>query len=82
MKARRHHFLSSSAACALLACTTGFFSCHSAQSGPKEKKEEDGLPRPFALSPEESQKAWRIDGDFELQIAAAEPVVTDPVDVV
>ncbi len=43
---------------------------------------ESLMPRRFPLTPEESQKAWEIDGDYELQIAAAEPLVNDPVDVV
>ncbi|MCK5920407.1 MAG: DUF1080 domain-containing protein, partial [Methylococcales bacterium] len=43
---------------------------------------ESLMPREFPLTPEESQKAWEIDGDYELQIAAAEPLVNDPVDVV
>lgn len=43
---------------------------------------ESILPRRFPLSPEESQAAWEIDGDYEMQLVAAEPVVCDPVDVV
>ncbi|MCP5539919.1 MAG: DUF1080 domain-containing protein [Akkermansiaceae bacterium] len=43
---------------------------------------ESILPRRLPLSPEESQAAWEIDGDYEMQLAAAEPVVCDPVDVV
>ena len=40
------------------------------------------LPRRLPLSPEESQKLWQIDSDqYEIQIAAAEPVTCDPVDV-
>ncbi|MCF6310935.1 MAG: DUF1080 domain-containing protein [Verrucomicrobiales bacterium] len=40
------------------------------------------LPRRFALSAEESLKSWQIDGDFELELVASEPLVCDPVDVV
>lgn len=40
------------------------------------------LPRRFPLSPEESLAAWEIDGAYEMQIVAAEPVTCDPVDVV
>jgi putative membrane-bound dehydrogenase-like protein len=43
---------------------------------------ESILPRHFPLSPEESQAAWEIDGDYEMQLVAAEPLVCDPVDVV
>ena len=44
---------------------------------------ENLMPRRFPLSPEESQKLWQIDSDkYELQLAAAEPLVNDPVDVV
>jgi putative membrane-bound dehydrogenase-like protein len=43
---------------------------------------ESILPRRFPLTPEQSQAAWEIDGDYEMQIVAAEPVVCDPVDVV
>lgn len=42
---------------------------------------ESILPREFPLSPEESLAAWEIDGDYELQLVAAEPLVCDPVDV-
>ena len=40
------------------------------------------LPRREPWTPEESKAAWRIDGDYEIQLVAAEPVVCDPVDVV
>jgi putative membrane-bound dehydrogenase-like protein len=40
------------------------------------------LPRRFPLSPEQSQEAWQIDGDYEIELVAAEPIVRDPVDVV
>lgn len=44
---------------------------------------ENLMPRRFPLSPEESKKRWQIDSDkYELQLAAAEPLVSDPVDVV
>ena len=43
---------------------------------------ESLLPRGEPWSPEESQAAWQIDGDYEMQLVAAEPVVNDPVDVV
>lgn len=43
---------------------------------------ESILPRRFPLSPEESAKLWEIDGDFEIQLVASEPLVCDPVDVV
>ncbi|MBG86395.1 MAG: hypothetical protein CMO80_05775 [Verrucomicrobiales bacterium] len=44
---------------------------------------ENLMPRRFPLSPEESQKLWQIDSDkYKLQLAAAEPLVNDPVDVV
>ncbi len=39
------------------------------------------LPRREPWSPEKSQAAWRIDGDYEMQLVAAEPLVCDPVDV-
>ncbi len=42
---------------------------------------ESILPRRFPLSPEESAAQWQIDGDYEMQIAAAEPITCDPVDV-
>ncbi len=34
-----------------------------------------------ALSPEESQKRIQLDGDYEVQLVAAEPLVLDPVEV-
>ncbi len=40
------------------------------------------LPRQLPWSPEQSQAAWQIDGDYEIELIAAEPVVRDPVDVV
>ena len=44
---------------------------------------ENLMPRRFPLSPRESQKLWQIDSDkYEIQLAAAEPLVNDPVDVV
>ncbi len=43
---------------------------------------ESILPRRFPLSPEESRVAWEIDGDYEMQLVAAEPLTCDPVDVV
>lgn len=43
---------------------------------------ESILPREFPWSPEQSQAAWQIDGDYEMELVAAEPVVRDPVDVV
>lgn len=43
---------------------------------------ESILPRRLPLSPAESQAAWEIDGDYELQLVAAEPLTCDPVDVV
>jgi len=39
-------------------------------------------PRRLPLSPEESAKLWEVDGDFEVQLVAAEPLTCDPVDVV
>lgn len=43
---------------------------------------ESILPRRFPLSPEESAAAWEIDGDYEIELVACEPLVCDPVDVV
>lgn len=40
------------------------------------------LPRKLPWSQERSQAAWQIDGDYEIELIAAEPVVRDPVDVV
>ena len=42
---------------------------------------ESILPRDYPLSPEESLAAWQIDGDYQLQLVAAEPLTCDPVDV-
>jgi len=42
---------------------------------------ESILPRRFPLSPEESLAAWVVDGDFEVQLVAAEPLIADPVDI-
>ena len=42
---------------------------------------ESILPRRFPFSPEESAKQWRIDGDYELQLVACEPLTCDPVDL-
>ena len=39
-------------------------------------------PRRLPLSPEESGKLWEIDGDYEVQLVASEPLTCDPVDVV
>ncbi|MCB1230822.1 MAG: DUF1080 domain-containing protein [Verrucomicrobiae bacterium] len=43
---------------------------------------ESILPRRLPYSPEESQAAWEIDGDYEMQLVACEPLTCDPVDVV
>lgn len=43
---------------------------------------ESILPRRLPLSPEESHAAWEVDGDYEIELVAAEPLVCDPVDVV
>ena len=43
---------------------------------------ESILPRRLPLSPEESRAAWEIDGDYEIQLVASEPLTCDPVDVV
>ena len=43
---------------------------------------ESILPRTEPLSPAESQKLWELDGDYEIQLVAAEPLTCDPVDVV
>ena len=43
---------------------------------------ESLLPRREPWSPEKSLNAWQIDGDYEMQLVAAEPLVSDPVDVV
>jgi len=42
---------------------------------------ESILPRELALSPEESAAMWEIDGDYEIQLVASEPLTCDPVDV-
>ena len=42
----------------------------------------DLLPRRDPLTPEESLASLEVDGPFEVQLVAAEPVVCDPVDVV
>ena len=39
------------------------------------------LPRREPWSPEKSLDAWKVDGEFELQLVASEPLVCDPVDV-
>ncbi|MEX2580290.1 MAG: PVC-type heme-binding CxxCH protein [Verrucomicrobiales bacterium] len=43
---------------------------------------ESILPRKLPLSPEESAALWEVDGDYEIQLVAAEPLTRDPVDVV
>jgi len=40
------------------------------------------FPRELPLSPEEAIKTIEVDGPFELELVAAEPLVADPVDVV
>jgi putative membrane-bound dehydrogenase-like protein len=40
------------------------------------------LPRRAPWKIEKSQEAWHIDGKYQLQLVAAEPLVSDPVDVV
>jgi putative membrane-bound dehydrogenase-like protein len=42
---------------------------------------ESIMPRRLPLSPEESRKLWEVDGDFEVQLVASEPITCDPVDV-
>jgi len=42
---------------------------------------ESLMPRDFPLSPEDSAAKWHVDGDYELQLVAAEPLTCDPVDV-
>jgi len=42
---------------------------------------ESILPRRFPLSAEESAALWEIDGPFDLQLVANEPLTCDPVDV-
>src|SRR5690606_37965434 len=39
-------------------------------------------PRLLPLSPAESAALWEVDGDFEVQLVASEPLTCDPVDVV
>lgn len=43
---------------------------------------ESILPRRLPLSPEESAALWEVDGDYEIQLVASEPLTCDPVDVV
>jgi putative membrane-bound dehydrogenase-like protein len=43
---------------------------------------ESIMPRRLPLSPAESAKLWEVDGDFEMQLVASEPLTCDPVDVV
>lgn len=38
-------------------------------------------PRRFPLSPQESAKLWEVDGDYEVQLVASEPLTCDPVDI-
>ena len=42
---------------------------------------ESLLPRKNPLSPEKQQEAFKIDGDYEMQLVASEPLIQDPVDV-
>lgn len=42
---------------------------------------ESILPRDYPLSPEASLANWHVDGDYELQLVAAEPLTCDPVDI-
>jgi len=42
---------------------------------------ESILPRRFPLSPEESLASWVVDGDYEVQLVASEPLIADPVDI-
>ena len=39
------------------------------------------LPRPLPWNPERSRAAWQIDGDYEMQLVASEPLVCDPADI-
>ncbi len=39
-------------------------------------------PRRLPLSPADSAELWEVDGDFEVQLVASEPLTCDPVDVV
>ncbi len=43
---------------------------------------ESILPRRLPLSPEASRQLWKIDGDYEIELVAAEPLTCDPVDVI
>ena len=43
---------------------------------------ESILPRRHPFTPAQSLAAWEIDGPYEIQLVAAEPLVCDPVDVV
>lgn len=43
---------------------------------------ESIMPRRLPLSPAESAKLWEVDGDYEVQLVASEPLTCDPVDVV
>lgn len=47
-------------------------------SGGSDVSVRDGQDR--ALSPEESMKLIQLDGDYEVQLVAAEPLVLDPVE--
>lgn len=42
---------------------------------------ESILPRELPLSPAESAALWEIDGPYEMQLVASEPLVNDPVDL-
>jgi putative membrane-bound dehydrogenase-like protein len=48
-------------------------------SGGSDVSVRDG--QTSALSPEESLKRIQLDGDYEAQLVAAEPLITDPVEV-
>ncbi len=43
---------------------------------------ESILPRKLPFSAEESAAMWEVDGDFDVQLVASEPLTCDPVDVV
>lgn len=43
---------------------------------------ESLLPRRFPWSPEESLAAWQVEGNYGIELVAAEPIVCDPVDLV
>lgn len=57
---------------------------------PEEKSTDMGysitgesiLPRKLPLSAEESATMWEVDGDYDVQLVASEPLTCDPVDVV